>query len=80
MRLFHSFVLTLYVQCTLFHQGSINCGFLQSRIEEHGEYEEQGKDAKHQPDDLRHSLCDSKQSKYDTKHSICQPDDSKPSI
>ena len=38
-----------------------------------GEHGEHGKDGKHQPDDLEHSI-------YDSKHSIRQPNDSKHSI
>ena len=41
--------------------------------EEHGghrEHGEHGKDGKHQPDDMKHSISES-------KHSYCQPNDSK---
>ena len=48
-------------------QGPTNCSILQSREGEHG------KDGKHQPQDLKHSI-------YDSKHSFCHPDDSKHSI
>ena len=39
----------------------------------HGKRGEYGKDGKHQPDDLEHSI-------YDSKHFIRQPHDSKHSI
>ena len=38
-------------------QGSTKCGNLQSRIGEHGEH---GEDEKHQSDELKHSIYDSK--------------------
>ena len=38
------------------------------------------KDEKHQPDDLRPSINDSKHFVCDSKHSNCQPDDSHHSI
>ena len=43
------------------------------KLGDHGEYGEHGKDGKHQPDDLEHSI-------YDSKHFIRQPHDSKHSI
>ena len=32
---------------------------------EHWEHGEHGKDEKHQPDDLKHHICDSKHPNYD---------------
>ena len=43
---------------------------------EHGEYEEHGKDVKHQPDDLKHSTNNSKHFICDSKHLFWQSDDS----
>ena len=40
-------------------QGSTNCSILQSWMGEHRKHEEHGKDGKHQPDDLKHSIYDS---------------------
>ena len=54
-------------------QGSTNCSILPSWMGEHGEHVEHGKDEKHQPDNLKHYICDS-------KHPICPPDDSNHSI
>ena len=54
-------------------QGSTNCSILPSRMEEHGEHgehREHRKDGKHQPDDSKHSICDS-------NPSFWQSDDSK---
>ena len=48
-------------------------GKTRSELGEHGEHGEHGKDGKHQPQDLKHSI-------YDSKHSFCHPDDSKHSI
>ena len=44
---------------------------------EHTERREDGKDGKHQPDDLKHLIHDSKHSISESKHSYCQPNDSK---
>ena len=48
--------------------------------EEHGghrEHGEHGKVGKHQPDDLKQLIPDSKHSIFESKHSYCQPKDSK---
>ena len=45
-----------------------------------GDHGEHGKDWKHQPDELRHSIYVSKEYIRDSKHSICQPDDTKHSF
>ena len=56
-----------------------NCGVLQSRVGEHGQSLENIEnmdnkvDEKHQTDDLKHAI-------HDSKYSFCQPDDSKHSI
>ena len=56
-----------------YDQGSTNCSILPFWMGANGEQGEHEKGGKYQPDDLKHSICDS-------KHSICQPDDSKHSI
>ena len=50
------------------------------KLGEHGEVRERGeheKDGKHQPDDLKYSIYDSKNSICDSKYSFWQLDDSK---
>ena len=56
----------------LFHPAILD-GRTWSKLGEHGDHGEHGKDGKHQLDDLKHPI-------YDSKHSICKPDDSEHSI
>ena len=51
-----------------------------SKLGKHGERREHGKERKHQPDILKHSIYDLKHSIHDSKHCFCQPDYSKHSF